>query len=446
MISTNQILSTYQIIQPHIRRTPIVDVDAGDFGVKAARLVLKLESLQHAGSFKSRGAFTHLLTRTVPAAGVVAASGGNHGAAVAYAAMKRQVPAKIFVPKIASSAKIQQISDYGADLVIGGERYADALAASEAWVAQSGALPIHAFDQEETLLGQGTVGLELEEQAGDITTLSRGRRRRRPDRRNCRLVPGPDQSGGRRTRASAHPHPRPRRRPARGCRGGRHCRGLSRAAPRGRARLPHHSAPHHARRCWSPTTPSGTRSGGCGDSCASSPSPAARRRWRRSSPALRARRERAGRRLDLRRQHHGSRFRFTSPRGADCDVRPETHRGLSAGAFMKDTLKPGIRYRHTFVAAALENGSGAVSGGGRISRDARSPRHRLPGGLSRVGLHQGSESPPRLAPRTMPRHRTSMSATKPPRPPASNSPPPSNSSRSKGGSSRSRSAHTTVWI
>jgi threonine dehydratase len=171
VISTNQILSTYQMIQPHIRRTPIVDVDAADFGIKAARLVLKLESLQHAGSFKSRGAFTHLLTRSVPAAGVVAASGGNHGAAVAYAAMKRQVPAKIFVPKIASSAKIQQISDYGADLAIGGERYADALAASEAWVAQSGALPIHAFDQEETLLGQGTVGLELEEQAGDITTL-----------------------------------------------------------------------------------------------------------------------------------------------------------------------------------------------------------------------------------------------------------------------------------
>lgn len=171
MISTNQILSTYQIIQPHIRRTPIVDVDAADFGVKAARLVLKLESLQHAGSFKARGAFTHLLTRPVPAAGVVAASGGNHGAAVAYAAMKRRIPAKIFVPKIASSAKIQQISDYGADLAIGGERYADALAASEAWAAQSGALPIHAFDQEQTLLGQGTVGLELEEQAGDITTL-----------------------------------------------------------------------------------------------------------------------------------------------------------------------------------------------------------------------------------------------------------------------------------
>jgi threonine dehydratase len=171
MITPEQISSTYPIIRPHIRRTPIIDLDGADFGITAARLVFKLESLQHAGSFKSRGAFTHLLTRTVPAAGVVAASGGNHGAAVAFAAMRRKVPAKIFVPTVASSAKIQQIADYGADLVVEGERYADALAASEAWVAQSGAMPIHAFDQDETLLGQGTVGLELEEQAGDVTTL-----------------------------------------------------------------------------------------------------------------------------------------------------------------------------------------------------------------------------------------------------------------------------------
>ena len=159
------------MIRPHIRKTPVVDVEGADFGIDPARLTLKLESLQHAGSFKSRGAFTNLLTRQIPAAGVVAASGGNHGAAVAYAAMRRQVPAKIFVPSVASSAKIQQISDYGADLAISGERYADALAASEAWVTQSGAMSIHAFDQEETLLGQGTVGLELEEQAGDITAL-----------------------------------------------------------------------------------------------------------------------------------------------------------------------------------------------------------------------------------------------------------------------------------
>jgi threonine dehydratase len=171
MISAKQFLSNYELIRPHIRRTPVVQIDGADFGVETSRLTLKLESLQHAGSFKSRGAFTNLLTRQVPAAGVVAASGGNHGAAVAYAAMKLKVPAKIFVPKVASAAKIKQISDYGAQLTIGGERYADALAASVDWVAQSGAMPIHAFDQEETLLGQGTVGLELEQQAGDITTL-----------------------------------------------------------------------------------------------------------------------------------------------------------------------------------------------------------------------------------------------------------------------------------
>jgi threonine dehydratase len=171
MISAQQILSTYQMIRPYVRRTPIIEVEGADFGLETARLTLKLESLQHAGSFKSRGAFTNLLTRKIPAAGVVAASGGNHGAAVAFAAMRRRVPAKIFVPSVASSTKIRQISEYGAELSISGERYADALAASEAWVAQSGAMPIHAFDQEETLLGQATVGLELEEQASDITTL-----------------------------------------------------------------------------------------------------------------------------------------------------------------------------------------------------------------------------------------------------------------------------------
>ena len=171
MISDAQIRATYAAIAPFIRRTPVIDIDGGDLGIAVPSLALKLESMQHAGSFKARGAFTNLLTRQVPAAGVVAASGGNHGAAVAYAAMKRGVPAKIFVPSVASPAKIRQITDYGANLVVGGERYADALAASEAWVTQSGAMPIHAFDQLETVLGQGTVGLELEGQAGHLTTL-----------------------------------------------------------------------------------------------------------------------------------------------------------------------------------------------------------------------------------------------------------------------------------
>jgi threonine dehydratase len=171
MISAQQIRANYEVIAPHIRRTPVIEVDGDDFGVSIPRLSLKLESLQHAGSFKARGAFTNLLTRKLPEAGVVAASGGNHGAAVAFAAMKREVRAKIFVPSIASAAKIRQITDYGANLVVAGERYADALGASEAWVASSGAMPIHAFDQIETLLGQGTVGLELESQAGNLTTL-----------------------------------------------------------------------------------------------------------------------------------------------------------------------------------------------------------------------------------------------------------------------------------
>jgi threonine dehydratase len=171
MISTGEIRTTYLAIAPYVRRTPVIELDASDFGVTAAQLVLKLELLQHAGSFKARGAFTSLLTREMPSAGVVAASGGNHGAAVAFAAMKLKLPAKIFVPGIASPAKIQQITEYGAQLVVTGERYADALAASEAWAASSGAMPIHAFDQRETVLGQGTVGLEFEEQAPGLTTL-----------------------------------------------------------------------------------------------------------------------------------------------------------------------------------------------------------------------------------------------------------------------------------
>jgi threonine dehydratase len=118
-----------------------------------------------------RGAFANLLLRTVPESGVVAASGGNHGAAVAFAAMTLRVPAKIFVPSISSPAKIARIRAYGAELVVGGDRYADALAASEAWLAQSGALAVHAFDQRETLLGQGSVGLELEQQAPELDTL-----------------------------------------------------------------------------------------------------------------------------------------------------------------------------------------------------------------------------------------------------------------------------------
>jgi len=155
-VTRAQIAAIEPLIRPYVRRTPVVT---------EGNLVFKLELLQHSGSFKARGAFANLLTRQVPRAGVVAASGGNHGAAVAYAARKLGKPARIYVPTVSSKAKIDRIRSYGAELVVVGDRYADALAASEKWAAESGAMQIHAYDQEGALLGQGTVGLEFEEQA-----------------------------------------------------------------------------------------------------------------------------------------------------------------------------------------------------------------------------------------------------------------------------------------
>lgn len=159
------------LIAPYIRRTPVIHLSAAEFGLPEASLSLKLELFQHSGSFKARGAFNSLLTRPVPPAGVVAASGGNHGAAVAYAAMKLGIPAKIFVPTITSPAKLQRLRDYGAEVSVVGSRYAEALAASEEWTAGAGALPVHAFDQPETLAGQGTLGLEMEGQIPELDTL-----------------------------------------------------------------------------------------------------------------------------------------------------------------------------------------------------------------------------------------------------------------------------------
>jgi threonine dehydratase len=161
----------HEIIQPHIRRTPVLHVNGTDVGLEPFPLTLKLEFTQHTGSFKARGAFANLLTRNIPAVGVVAASGGNHGVAVAYAAMRLGIPARIFVPTVASPAKVERIRAYGADVVITGDRYADALVASEQYAAESHATPIHAFDQIETLLGQGTMARELSEQVPEAATV-----------------------------------------------------------------------------------------------------------------------------------------------------------------------------------------------------------------------------------------------------------------------------------
>lgn len=186
MISRDDIRATYETIRPFIRRTPVIQADLSELGPAPAdraaasladgaagwpAATLKLEQLQCAGSFKVRGAFTNLLLREVPPAGVVAASGGNHGVAVAYAAHRLGVPAKIFVPTVSAPVKIERIRILGADLVVTGERYADALAAAQEWVASSGAVSVHAFDQRETLLGQGTVALELAGQAADLDTV-----------------------------------------------------------------------------------------------------------------------------------------------------------------------------------------------------------------------------------------------------------------------------------
>ncbi|MBR1284025.1 threonine/serine dehydratase [Bradyrhizobium sp. AUGA SZCCT0177] len=170
-VTPQAIAACEKIIRPYIRRTPVIETDGREFGLSAATICLKLELLQHSGAFKARGAFTNLLTRAIPKAGVVAASGGNHGAAVAYAAMRLGIPAKIFVPSVSSPAKIKRIREYGADLTIEGDGYADALAGSEAWAQQTGALPVHAFDQNETIMGQGTIGLELDEQLPTIDTV-----------------------------------------------------------------------------------------------------------------------------------------------------------------------------------------------------------------------------------------------------------------------------------
>lgn len=170
-ISRERIQETENVIRPHIRRTPILEVDGAEFGLDSIKIIFKLELFQHSGSFKARGAFTNILTRESPAAGVVAASGGNHGAAVAFAAMKLRKPATIFVPSVASTTKLDRIRRYGAELVIAGDRYAESLEASEAWTAESGALPIHAYEGTETLLGQGTLGLELEQQDPKLDSL-----------------------------------------------------------------------------------------------------------------------------------------------------------------------------------------------------------------------------------------------------------------------------------
>ena len=168
MITRQAIAAAAHRIAPHVRRTPVVEVMVD--GVENP-VTLKLELLQHAGSFKSRGAFNTLLQASVGAGGVATASGGNHGAAVAYAARELGHRARVFVPEISSPAKVARIASYGADIVQQGANYSEALSLCEAYIAATGAAGVHAYDAVTTLEGQGTLARELEDQAPGIDTL-----------------------------------------------------------------------------------------------------------------------------------------------------------------------------------------------------------------------------------------------------------------------------------
>lgn len=169
MISRTEVEAAWNVIRSHVRRTPAMELPAGSLGV-AAPLVLKLESLQFSGSFKGRGAFHKLLASHVPASGIVAASGGNHGAAAAYAARALGYKAEIFVPTIAAPAKVARLRSYGAVVHLVGDVYARARAASEARAAETGALIVPAYEDPVVFAGAGTVALEFAGQA-DFDTL-----------------------------------------------------------------------------------------------------------------------------------------------------------------------------------------------------------------------------------------------------------------------------------
>lgn len=157
-------------IASYVRTTPIMHLEAGIWDLDA-QVTLKFEQLQHTASFKPRGAFNRILSNTVPEAGVIAASGGNHGIAVAYAARKLGYQAEIFVPEICSPVKVERLRGYGARVSIIGADYAEALAASQERAGQTGALVVHAYDQPEVLAGQGTLGYEFARQAPDLDTV-----------------------------------------------------------------------------------------------------------------------------------------------------------------------------------------------------------------------------------------------------------------------------------
>ncbi|WP_433648933.1 threonine/serine dehydratase [Micromonospora zamorensis] len=170
MVNRSDVEAAAALVQGRVRETPVIAVDGADLGV-SGQLSLKLELHQHTGSFKPRGAFNRMLQGSLPPAGVIAASGGNHGLAVAYAARSLGVPAEVFVPVTSSPVKVQRLAGLGAQVRQVGQHYAEALAASTRRADETGALVVHAYDQPEVVAGQGTVGRELERQVDGIDTV-----------------------------------------------------------------------------------------------------------------------------------------------------------------------------------------------------------------------------------------------------------------------------------
>lgn len=158
-------------LNAYVRRTPTMEIQGGDLGLEIDRIVLKLELLQHTGSFKPRGAFNRILAADIPAAGVIAASGGNHAQAVAYAGTRLGIPTEIFVPETIPAIKLARLRQYDAEIRLVGEYYDEAREASELRAAATGALVVHAYDQPEVVAGAGTLARELSEQVREFDTV-----------------------------------------------------------------------------------------------------------------------------------------------------------------------------------------------------------------------------------------------------------------------------------
>ncbi|MEM7096322.1 MAG: threonine/serine dehydratase [Actinomycetota bacterium] len=170
LVGRSEVEAAATVIDGVVRRTPMM-TPGPDFHDGPGDIVLKLELLQHTGSFKPRGALHRALTSEIPDSGLIAASGGNHGLAVAWVGRHLGVPAEIFVPEVSPPAKVAKLHELGATVNVVGALYDDALAACRSRQAETGALDIHAYDHLDTIAGAGTIAREIDEQSGGVDTV-----------------------------------------------------------------------------------------------------------------------------------------------------------------------------------------------------------------------------------------------------------------------------------